>query len=305
MFIQPSVTGNNSTAGLADFGTRLKAVFNGVPNGVNIFVSQTNVQSVSINGGILGAGKSAILVVGETVPENNGSVNSVTSTGTNQGVPVVQLPVVNGTATAVWEVIATLPNQLENMDFGVYATLTASPATNSPALGTATVNMSFAPTPPAFTAAASAVASGVLPIPRFVDTSTARTMFTTIICQTTLIFPFITNQAGFDTGIAIANTSTDPFGTAAQTGTCALNWYGANAPAVTVTPAVASGTDYVLLASQTTPNFQGYMIAVCNFQYAHGFAFISDLGARNLAMGYLALVEPAQGARVLTNALNN
>jgi hypothetical protein len=32
------------------------------------------------------------------------------------------------------------------------------------------------------------------------------------------------------------------------------------------------------------------MMALCNFQGAHGFAFISDLGARNLAMGYLALV---------------
>jgi len=32
------------------------------------------------------------------------------------------------------------------------------------------------------------------------------------------------------------------------------------------------------------------MIANCNFQYAHGFAFVSDVGARNLAMGYLALV---------------
>ena len=40
------------------------------------------------------------------------------------------------------------------------------------------------------------------------------------------------------------------------------------------------------------PNFQGYMIAVCNFQLAHGFAFVSDIGARNLAMGYLALVLP-------------
>jgi hypothetical protein len=40
------------------------------------------------------------------------------------------------------------------------------------------------------------------------------------------------------------------------------------------------------------PNFQGYMIAVCNFQYAHGFAFVSDVGARNLAMGYLALIIP-------------
>ena len=43
------------------------------------------------------------------------------------------------------------------------------------------------------------------------------------------------------------------------------------------------------------PNFQGYMFAVCNFQFAHGFAFISDVGARNLAMGYLAIVIPDPG----------
>ena len=44
------------------------------------------------------------------------------------------------------------------------------------------------------------------------------------------------------------------------------------------------------------------MIAVCNFQYAHGFAFISDVGARNLAMGYLAVVlpDPGTGARTAT-----
>ena len=38
------------------------------------------------------------------------------------------------------------------------------------------------------------------------------------------------------------------------------------------------------------PNFEGYMIAVCNFQLAHGYAFISDLGAQKLAHGYLALI---------------
>ena len=42
--------------------------------------------------------------------------------------------------------------------------------------------------------------------------------------------------------------------------------------------------------AQTNSGFTGYMIARCNFQWAHGFAFISDIGARNLAMGYLPLV---------------
>jgi hypothetical protein len=131
------------------------------------------------------------------------------------------------------------------------------------------------------------------PIPAFLDTSTPTNAFTIAICQTVLLYPFVTNQAGFDTGIAIANTSSDPFGTPPQTGTCSLNWYGTAAPtAPTTTPTVTNGTDYTLLASATVPGFQGYMIAVCNFQYAHGFAFISDVGATKLAMGYLALVVP-------------
>jgi len=72
-----------------------------------------------------------------------------------------------------------------------------------------------------------------------------------------------------------------------------LNWYqGATNPPKINTGAIGSGTVYTTLTSTAVPGFSGYMIAVCNFQYAHGFAFVSDLGARNLAMGYLALVIP-------------
>ena len=121
------------------------------------------------------------------------------------------------------------------------------------------------------------------------------------ICQTLLLFPFVTNLAGsgFDTGLAIANTSTDPIGTTVQTGTCKLTWYdgtgkfpatGINGTDLTKEAAVATGTVAVNLVSTLAPGFSGYMMALCNFQYAHGFAFISDIGARNLAMGYLALV---------------
>ena len=38
-----------------------------------------------------------------------------------------------------------------------------------------------------------------------------------------------------------------------------------------------------------TPGFQGYVIAVNQFQYCHGFAFISDAAATMLAEGYLAI----------------
>ncbi len=108
---------------------------------------------------------------------------------------------------------------------------------------------------------------------------------------TNLLFTFITNQGGFDTGLVISNTSTDPFGTAPQAGSCTLHFFsGSGSPPPIATGNIASGTSYTFLASTTVPGFQGYMIATCPFAFAHGFAFISDLGARNLAMGYLAEV---------------
>jgi hypothetical protein len=120
----------------------------------------------------------------------------------------------------------------------------------------------------------------------------------------------VTNIQGFDTGLAIANTTTDPFGTGAQAGSCDLNWYqGTNNPAKGTTGTIPTGTVYTTLASTAVPGFNGYMIAVCNFQFAHGFAFVSDVGARNLAMGYLALIIPdpgtgSRGANPLSAASN-
>jgi len=108
--------------------------------------------------------------------------------------------------------------------------------------------------------------------------------------ETRLLFPFLTNQAGFDSAVAIANTTSDPFGTEHTDGTCVLTFYGNNAPPPITTPTVLSGSNYTFLASTSAPNFQGYMIAVCGFPLAHGFAFVSDTGAKTLATSYLAVV---------------
>ena len=102
----------------------------------------------------------------------------------------------------------------------------------------------------------------------------------------------MTNQAGFDTGIAISNTSRDPFAnqnTRLQAGTCTLNYYGGTtgggaAPAAqTTNAAVEAGAQLLFVLSSggnlgvaATPGFQGYIIAQCRFQYAHGFAFVTD-----------------------------
>ena len=312
-FILPSVSGTTpiggtaAEAGLADAGTRLKAVFNNLPAGVSIYVSTVNVSGGAAGSPVGKPGNTdttpfAQLVVSETTPDSGGVIPTVPPTTTaGSSVPVAQLAIVNGSATAVWEVTNTNPALSESLSFGVYVSYTANTGSNSPTPGTATVNMSYAPTSTVTTASSTAF------IPRFVDTSSASNLFSISICQTVLLYPFVTNQAGFDTGIAIANTTTDPFGTSPQAGSCAMYFYGASAPAASVnTGNIATGTVYTTLASTTAAGFQGYMIAVCNFQLAHGFAFISDLGARNLAMGYLALVLPnGTGARVATEQLNN
>jgi hypothetical protein len=306
----------------------LKAVFNNVPAGVRLFVSTTNVINDFQLGPILpsGTNSAAALVASETgafaaQPGNtNITIGNTIITG-----GLAEIPVVNGTATAVWEVLSTNPAAIEGQttsnpgstvgqsnpgtfDFAVYQQFTANPGANSPPVGQATVNMSYAPTPPvAFSAAAGAVASSSLPIPRFADTSSATNILSIVLCNTVLLFPFVTNQSGFDTGLAISNTTTDPFSTRPQSGTCTLNFFGASAPPAVTTANVPTGTTFVTLASTSAAGFQGYMIAVCQFQLAHGFAFISDIGARNLAMGYLALVLPdGTGSRNnRTEQLNN
>ena len=43
-------------------------------------------------------------------------------------------------------------------------------------------------------------------------------------CVTSLLFPFVTNNYGYETGIALTNTSSED-------GTCMVEWFGNNAPA--------------------------------------------------------------------------
>jgi hypothetical protein len=184
-----------------------------------------------------------------------------------------------------------------------------TPGTNSstitetfsiPVYGVATAN-SITASSTAVTAAVSFFPTGTTTIPSFVvgPSTVSQTLSTFSGCTTSLLFPFVTNQVGFDTGIAIANTSTDPFGTkgaTAQSGTCTMNFYGSGAPSPNsiTTANVPSGTVYTAVLSGVAAGFQGYIIAQCQFQYAHGFAFLTDgVGsAGGLSEGYLAGVIP-------------
>jgi hypothetical protein len=102
-----------------------------------------------------------------------------------------------------------------------------------------------------------------------------------------LLFPFITNQAGFDTGITIANISLDPFGTKPDEGSATLHFYGDRAPEPKHTGTITPGTVWANALQNIAPGFQGYLIAQCNFNPARGLAVIQRVGGLDAAP-YLA-----------------
>jgi len=148
----------------------------------------------------------------------------------------------------------------------------------------------YPPDPPAATA-----------VPRFAHpllNSPADTFITISKCTTNILFPFVTNAAGsgFDAGFAIANTSVDPYGTIPQEGTITAYFYGTAAPAPLTTASVPGGSEYTGVLSQIAPGFQGYIIAVCQFQYGHAYAFITGKynagSVFDVAEGYIANIIP-------------
>jgi len=308
--------------GVADTATRVAARFTNVPEGVRLFVSTTSVQQgtttntnvgsntatavlVSVDPAGTGVGTTVGLAQGTTTLSCGGGLASsaaaeITLTGTGNA----------RSGSAVWEVTSANSANIDSLFFYLGVAYAANTPNNLPGLGTSSVTGSFAP----FYAANSNAgqASATLPIPRFIDNARPVNDFTINQCVTNLLFPFVTNQAGFDTGIAISNTSRDPFaGNASrlQSGTCTINYYGNvngtqltdSRPNTTTNP-IGAGEHLAFVLSSGGANgvtglagFQGYIIAQCRFQYAHGFAFITDgpIGQARVAEGYLALVMDA------------
>jgi len=304
------------SAGVADSGTRLRAVVNNLPTNIRIFVSVASVNALST------AGASAVLVTTDPngATPNNPSISAVSPsappgvitvncsgvTNNSTAANAVEVPITNGTGQAVWEVVSADQSNLDTLVFHIAYAFVANANAGQPGLGAATITGTFAPIYTASNAGQSDF--GTPSIPRFVaGTASAQAYFTVNSCSTNLLFPFVTNQAGFDTGIAIANTSQDPFSSSNQNaGTCKLNYYGTlpnNAPLTTTSETtdrdVAAGATLTMVLSsgggyglKGNPNMQGYIIAQCNFRFAHGFAFITDgpIGQARVAEGYLAIV---------------
>ncbi len=183
------------------------------------------------------------------------------------------------------------------------------------AAGTITFRATLAPDKAAFTSKGLVTD---LPIPRYeVDWTAAQDLVVIKGNTTSLLVPLFMSKtvevpqwgpgpAYYDTGLAIANTTSDPgkknmgIDSAAIKQAGKINFYiflQGEATPVTYTTGAASpgtgldadgnlpaGSTYVVLASEiltaagldVTENFQGYMIVVTNFTNAHGIEYVGD-----------------------------
>jgi len=150
--------------GLADSGTRVKAVFHNIPSGVTIYAGTSSGGNSTV---FYFGPLSATMVSSPTAAEG---ASTVAPTITIGGMGFVPLVPSGGTATATWEVMTASPysptGNPENFDIPV--AVYAAPGVAS--AGAVTVNMSYAPTYPI---------QGVGPqfIPSFFDTSTPMPLF--------------------------------------------------------------------------------------------------------------------------------
>jgi len=307
----PTIHGLNN-AGVATSGTRLMLQFSSVVPGTSLFVPTV----IRLTNQLNSAQVTGVAVLTSTDPNGAGGFSAVTSNGGSIGTclassgcalgtvsGLAQVTTFNGAGIAVYEVLYSDPFSPEQLGVPVVLAYAANPGANLPTPGVQTqVTASFAPLSSVGTA------SSADPIPRFAPGAAARNLYTVFKCSCNLLFPFVTNLLGYDTGVAISNTSLDTgtgFGTTPQTGTVTLNYYCGqegctSPPQQTTTSAVPAGKQLTFTLSgggnygvQATPGFQGYIIAQAQFQYCHAYAFVTAQGSLPTSAGantgYIAL----------------
>jgi len=289
--------------GEATSATELEAVISDVPSGTQVYVDSSATGPYGTTASLVSpaTGSGWVLVL----DNETGAPSSV---------------------TVVWSITSANVSAVDSLTFGIYTTFTGAPGANggSPQTGvTAYVQGGFYPQE-----AGGWVNGG--PVPEFVvgviPANPGQSLFTVSLCQTILLFPYVTDYYGFDTGIAISNTSLDnlPVPASPQTGACTVAFYNDGGLSTTIgttgstpgyvnsnvsyggnseingTGLIAPGQTWAFSLSTTDSGYNsvpgygatGYAIATCDFQYAHGYSFVSDTGIRNFAAAYLALVIP-------------
>lgn len=286
-FYDPATLG--ATAGLADQGTRIVIRFSGAGPGITLRAPLVAV----LTSGSAATGLLRLVAAGLA---GDGPFHADTGDSTTlDGAPAATLAASGYTLQAVFEVLLADPLRVESavVPFSIQCA-----ADSRPVPGSVTVAVSFAP----FSTDSSA--GRLSAIPRFVESVDPVLAFDKIGGSCSLLFPFVTNQAGLDTGIIIVNTSLDPLGSDPAAGNVRLGFYGdqsadSAAPPAQTTRPVAPGESLLFTLSSggshgvtPVPGFQGYVIVQARFRYCHGLAILSGPGGSSAA-AYQGLIVGA------------
>jgi hypothetical protein len=273
-----------------------------------IAVTFSNLNTAGVNYYVpLTIGGAAFTLTATTGPNGTAAATAVASGAATGFVAVAQS---GGTATAYYLVTnSTAPETVPTTSNGLaagtglvlYQVVPSVPAvtgySTAPVAVSIVLNGTAAPGYPQYTTPTPYTAT---------ESGTANVGGLLQPCATTLLFPYVVNTGGFDTGVAITNASTGSGipGVTTNTGSCVVTFYGTGAATATVvynTGTIAAATDATFLVSAQAPGLSGYAVAVCNFLGAHGYAFVTDGfggGGRGLSADYLAIVTTS-GSSVL------
>ena len=315
--------GSGFTGGGATQGTRIKVWFLNVPDGVDVSVpvsvnnsSTDPTDNCSSTANWDGDALCLHLIDGEDEWGAGGSFADYGSVGGPVAVDIDS----DGMGMAVYEVLDGNSFATESIDIAVWYEWESDTALDEPKPGTTQIRANFAPLATldgdyGFVADPVDADDTTSPRPRFIDTGGSPVDAASIRrCTTTLLFPWVVNVAGFDMGVAISNTSADWLETENQAGICTVHWHGTDTAggtfSDTVSSTIGAGKQFVFLVSNEAPGFTGYIIVVCEFQFAHGFGYITDGfgGITTTAQGYLALIlhyYDNDGARVAAETLGH
>jgi hypothetical protein len=323
------VTSTSSPA--FSFSTRIRE------NYIDMFRSQAQYNSGAATQGVsllltFAGIPTGVTISGCTVTTTSGTVTPTFSSGSGTNITST-----NNTVTLEWTGGPSLTS-IDDVIFACTSFAAGSSATIPLTPGSVTMTATLAPTGNALGSSNSVLTGATTgQIPRYANNplpSPPLTVINITAAQTTFLIPFVVAESGFDTGIAIANTTTDPFGTTngarPQAGNITFNIFPRVGASCVVTPSTGtvgvgltsagileSGRTYSVLltellkvaGSNCPTTATGYIIGVASFPLGHGASFVTDFKGFTSASPVLILPPPSlpgNARNALTfEALNN
>jgi len=290
---------SNSNTGV-DNSTQIRLTFNNVPAGVTL-----------------------TLTINDTGATWNGSFNTASDVNTTV--------VTSTTNTATISFRGTSLTATETVEVDVHV----EPVSPSVSLGAGTITATATLVPIGDALDSNSLPSQTGGYPRFAEADLGPITVVNIVpASTTLLMPYAAVLPPFDTGLAVANTTADPFGATGggatpASGTVTLNFFptastgGAGTTFSLTTSAttrpgaglssdgtLAAGATWTVLLSQVlsaagqSGTFIGYVFIQTNFLNAHGTATISDFRTYSLTSNVLVLAPPSTASRNAPAHLN-